>query len=160
MRTMTPARAARFVALTALACLGTATVAGAADDFADGCVSCHVVTKDRKDHRISTALKAWTAGKVSPKLLANSKAAMPAGAPALKGKHPSATDSLEDIPTGCLDCHDGGSKKAPPFARLMHLVHLTGTKNDFVEKFKGDCTACHKLDAKTGAWSVAGGAEK
>jgi hypothetical protein len=37
----------------------------------------------------------------------------------------------------------------------MHLVHLTGgTDNVFVSTFKGDCTHCHKLDAKTGAWSL------
>ena len=69
----------------------------------------------------------------------------------LKGKHPSAEDSLEDIPNACLDCHDAGSKKAPPFGQLLHLVHLTGANNEFVTTFKGDCTHCHKLDAKTGA---------
>ena len=63
-----------------------------------------------KDERLSTLLKAWTAGKVSPSLLAKSKVARPAGV-ALKGKHPAATDSLEDIPNACLDCHDAGSKR-------------------------------------------------
>jgi hypothetical protein len=160
MSTISLGRTVRTFFLAALAFGAASSVAFAADDFANGCVSCHVVGKDGKDHRISTALKAWTAGKVSPQLLAHSKASMPAGAPALKGKHPSAADSLEDIPAGCMDCHDGGSKKAPPFDRLIHLVHLTGAKNDFVEKFKGDCTACHKLDTKTGEWRMAGGAEK
>jgi len=106
------------------------------------------------------ALKAWTAGKVEPGLLAQSKATAPAGV-TLKGKHPAAEDSVEDIPAACLDCHDAASKKAPPFSRLLHLVHLTGgVKNVYVTTFKSDCTNCHKLDAKTGEWSIPSGPEK
>ena len=124
------------------------------------CVSCHVLDKaTNKDHRLSTLLKAWTAGKVSPDLLAKSKAAMPAGV-ALKGKHPAADDALEDIPSACLDCHDAGSKKAPPFSLLMHTVHLTGAKNEFVTTHKSDCTACHKLNTTTGEWTLPSGPEK
>jgi cytochrome c553 len=111
------------------------------------------------DHRLSTALAKWTAGKVDAGLLAKAKAAAPAGL-ALKGKHPAAEDSLEDIPSACLDCHSADSKKAPPFARLMHLVHLTGANNTYVANFKGDCANCHKLDGKTGEWSLPSGAEK
>lgn len=136
------------------------TTVRAADAFPVACVSCHVVDKATgKDHRLSTALKAWTAGKIDAELLAQTKASMPAGV-ATKGKHPAADDSLEDIPSLCMDCHDAGSKKAPPFMRLMHLVHLTGAKNPFVTTFKGDCTACHKLDTKTGEWSIPSGPEK
>ena len=132
----------------------------AADPFPKGCVSCHTVDKTKgTDHRLSTALAQWTASKVDPGLLAQSKASAPAGV-ALKGKHPAAEDSLEDIPNACLDCHDPGSKKAPPFSQLLHLVHLTGANNTFVTTFKGDCTHCHKLDAKTGAWSMPSGPEQ
>lgn len=134
--------------------------AHAADAIPNACVSCHIVDKaTAKDHRLSTALKAWSAGKIDAELLAQTKASMPAGV-AAKGKHPSAADSLEEIPALCMDCHDAGSKKAPPFTRLMHLVHLTGARNEFVTTFKGDCTACHKLDAKTGEWSIPSGPEK
>jgi len=136
------------------------TIARAADAFPQACVSCHVVDKATgKDNRLGTALKAWTAGKVDPELLAQTKASMPAGV-AVKGKHPGADDALEDIPGACLDCHAPDSKKAPSFTRLMHLVHLTGTKNAFVATHKGDCTTCHKLDTKTGEWSVPSGTEK
>ena len=136
------------------------TSLAAADAYPQGCVSCHAVDKaTNKDQRISTLLKDWTAGKVSPDLLAKSKAAMPAGV-ALKGKHPAASDSLEDIPNACLDCHDAGSKKAPPFALLMHSVHLTGAKNLFVMHHKSDCTSCHKLNATTGEWTLPSGPEK
>ena len=133
----------------------------AADAFPKGCVSCHTVDKAKgADHRLSVALAQWTAGKVDADLLAKSKASAPTGV-VLKGKHPAAEDSLDDIPNACLDCHDPGSKKAPPFSQLLHLVHLTGgTNNGFVSTFKGDCTHCHKLDAKTGVWSMPSGAEQ
>lgn len=132
----------------------------AGDPFPKGCVSCHTVDKAKgTDRRLSVALGQWTAGKIGTGLLAQAKASMPAGV-ALKGKHPSAADSLEDIPNACLDCHDSGSKKAPPFSQLLHLVHLTGGANNaFVTTFKGDCTHCHKLEAKTGTWSMPSGAE-
>jgi ferredoxin len=137
--------------------------ARAADTMPNACVSCHVVVtepgKPSQDHRLSTMLKAWTAGKVDADLLAKSKAAMPAGV-ALKGKHPSADDALEDIPTNCLDCHGSDSKKAPPFSKLMHLVHLTGKDNAYVTTFKGDCRTCHKLNVQNGEWSMPSGAEK
>ena len=155
-RPFTPA----FLLLTALTALPTLGLA-AGDPFPKGCVSCHTVDKAKgTDHRLSVALAQWTAGKVDAGLLAQSKASAPAGV-VLKGKHPAAEDSLEDIPGACLDCHDSGSKKAPPFSQLLHLVHLTGgTNNAFVTTFKGDCTHCHKLDAKTGAWSMPSGPEQ
>ena len=87
----------------------------AVDPYPNGCVSCHVLDKSKgKDERLSVALNQWTAGKIEPGLLAKSKASAPAGL-TLKAKHPAADDSLEDIPGACLDCHDTGSKKAPPF---------------------------------------------
>ena len=147
-----------FLLLSSLMAVSAPSLA--ADPFPKGCVSCHTVDKAKgADHRLSVALGQWTAGKVDPGLLAQSKASAPAGV-VLKGKHPSAEDSLEDIPNACLDCHDAGSKKAPPFSQLLHLVHLTGANNVFVTTFKGDCTHCHKLDAKTGAWSMPSGPEQ
>ena len=156
VRTMlTPA----FLSLAALLLLPMPGLA--ADAFPTGCVSCHTLDKAKgADHRLSTALAQWTAGKVDAGLLAKARASAPAGV-ALKGRHPSAGDSLEDIPNGCLDCHDSGSRKAPPFNQLLHLVHLTGgAENVFVSAFKGDCSHCHKLDARTGAWSMPSGPEQ
>jgi cytochrome c2 len=146
--------------LVALAALPMAGLA-AGDPFPKGCVSCHTMDKAKGvDNRLGVALAQWTAGKIDAGLLAQAKASMPAGV-ALKGKHPAAADSLEDVPNACLDCHDAGSKKAPPFGQLLHLVHLTGgTSNAYVTTFKGDCTHCHKLDAKTGAWSMPSGAQQ
>ncbi len=143
--------------LVALPTMGLAAV----DPYPNGCVSCHVLDKGKGvDERLSTALKAWTAGKIESGLLAKSKAAAPTGL-TLKGKHPAAEVSLEDIPGACLDCHDTGSKKAPPFVRLLHLVHLAGgVNNPYVTTFKSDCVHCHKLNSQTGEWSMPSGPEK
>lgn len=144
-------------ALVALPAMGRAAV----DPYPNGCVSCHVLDKGKNvDNRLSFALKDWTAGKIEPGLLAKSKAAAPAGL-ALKGRHPAALDSLEDIPGACLDCHDASSKKAPPFVRLLHLVHLAGgVNNAYVTTFKSDCMHCHKLNTQTGEWSMPSAPEK
>jgi cytochrome c551/c552 len=151
--------AASVLAMT----LVTAPTTGlaAVDPYPNGCVSCHVLDKSKGvDNRLSVALKEWTAGKIEPGLLAKSKAAAPTGL-TLKGKHPSAEDSLEDIPGACLDCHDAGSKKAPPFGRLLHLVHLAGgVNNAYVTTFKSDCMSCHKLNTQTGEWSMPSAPEK
>jgi hypothetical protein len=151
---------AASVLLALLVALPT-TGSAAVDPNPDGCVSCHVLDKAKGvDHRLSVVLREWTAGKIEPGLLAKSKASAPAGL-ALKGKHPATEDSLEDIPGACLDCHDAGSKKAPPFARLLHLVHLVGgVNNSYVTTFKSDCMHCHKLNTQTGEWSMPSGPEK
>lgn len=144
-------------ALVALPTMGAAAV----DPYPNGCVSCHVLDAGKNvDHRLSVAMKEWTSGRIEPGLLAKSKAAAPAGL-VLKGRHPAAEDSLEDIPGACLDCHDAGSKRAPPFVRLLHLVHLTGgVNNAYVTTYKSDCMHCHKLNTQTGEWSMPSAPEK
>jgi len=134
----------------------------AADAFPRGCVDCHVAGPPGTalDARLSTQLKSWSSGKVDAALLATAQAAAPAGLK-LKGKHPDAEDALEDAPNGCLDCHSGDSKKAPPFASMMHRIHLVGgEQNRFMTVYQGECTHCHKLDAARGAWSMPSGPEK
>jgi len=132
----------------------------AADSHPNACVDCHIVYQDMGlDTRLSVQLEAWTAGRIEPDLLAKSHASAPAGT-RLLGRHPTAEDATTDIPAACLDCHGGNSSKAPPFARLMHLIHLTGgAQSPFMTVFQGECTHCHKLDAQTGAWSVPSSAE-
>ena len=124
------------------------------DPFPNACVSCHVNMPEQKlDARFSTLLKGWNE-KVEPALLEKAQAAAPAGV-VLKGKHPAATSSLKNIPAGCIKCHGRDSTKAPPFARLVHRIHLTGgDANHYMTLFQGECTHCHKLDAATGAWSI------
>ena len=50
---------------------------------------------------------------------------------------------------------------APPFARLMHAIHLVGAQDShYMTFYQGECTHRHKLDQKSGAWSLPSGPEK
>jgi cytochrome c551/c552 len=130
------------------------------DAFPRGCVDCHIDRPDiGKDVRLSTILREWSE-KVPPVFLAKAQAASPEGV-ALKGKHPAVEQALKDIPAGCLACHGENSKTLPPLSRMMHLYHLTGGgENPYLSIFQGECTHCHKLDAKTGEWFLPSGPEK
>lgn len=129
------------------------------DMFPLGCVSCHQNFIDRNmDTRISTSLVNW-AETVQPGLLYKAQAASPDGV-VLVGKHPSAADSLTDIPKACIDCHGGMPKKAPVFSQMVHMIHLTGGKdNHFIAIFQGECTHCHKFNPNTGKWFLPSGTE-
>ena len=129
------------------------------DAFPNGCVDCHTATSKRGDTRISTLMTQWATA-VAPPLLEKTKAS--GGDPAkIKGKHPIVPKPGASVPLGCLTvCHKKGSTIAPAFATLMHSVHLTGAQNQYVTLYQGDCTHCHKLDPKTGAWRLPSGAEK
>jgi len=132
----------------------------AEDAYPGGCVDCHVnMPEAGVDARLSTALARWRE-EVDADLLAQAQSTMPEGV-RLRGRHPPAGRSLEDVPAACLKCHRADSKSAPAFARLLHLVHLTGgEENHFVTLFQGECTHCHKLDAATGEWSLPSGPQK
>ena len=79
----------------------------------------------------------------------------------IDGRHPRAGDSLADIPNACLECHGRDAEEAPPFARLLHAIHLTGgAESVFMTVYQGECTHCHKLDPASGAWSLASGPER
>lgn len=128
------------------------------DPFPQACVSCHIVLPDGMDVRLSTLMTHWMSG-VDSLLLATAQSAAPAGL-TLVGKHPAASPALADIPTGCLVCHGKTATLAPPFARLIHRIHLTGgNTNHFLSMFQGECTYCHKLDKASGAWSIPSGPE-
>jgi len=128
------------------------------DPFPVACVSCHTVLPDGRDVRLSTLTTQWTHG-VDSLLLAAAQSAAPQGL-VLKGRHPDVTSAFADIPARCLTCHARTSTMAPPFARLVHLVHLTpGPTNVYLSMFRGECTYCHKLDKATGAWSIPSGPE-
>ena len=92
-------------------------------------------------------------------LLVHARAAAPAGL-TLAGKHPAVPSALADIPAACMRCHGKASTTAPPFARLVHLVHLQGGEHShFMTMFQGECTHCHKLDPASGGWRIASGPE-
>ena len=132
----------------------------ATDPYPHGCVDCHINDVDQeRDTRFKTLLSSW-AERADPALLAKAQATMPTGA-VLKGKHPAVGSALQSVPAKCLPCHGKTSKTAPPFAALMHVIHLGGgADNSFLTVFQGECTHCHKLDGKTGLWNLPSAAEK
>jgi cytochrome c553 len=130
------------------------------DKFPNGCVDCHInMPNIKQDERISTLMSKWNK-KVETELLSKAQAAAGAGV-TLKGMHPSARESLKDIPAACITCHDKKNGTAPPLAALLHVIHLTGgDDNHFLTIFQGECTYCHKMNVATGAWAVPSGPEK
>jgi hypothetical protein len=135
----------RAVVLFAIAALAAVTFAAppatpraipgitAKDAFPQACVSCHMKVPDG-DMRLSAMLSK------------------------LPKKHPAI--NAKDIPASCRKWHAAASKKIPPLAPLLHRIHLGKDKGLFLSKFQGECTHCHKLDRKTGVWSMPTGAEK
>jgi hypothetical protein len=130
------------------------------DKFPLGCVDCHINMPDiNKDERISTLMSKWNK-KVESKLFVKAQAVAPAGV-TLKGIHPMVPASVKNIPNSCSACHSKTSKTAPPLANLLHIIHLSGgEENHFLTIFQGECTYCHKMDPKTGTWSIPSGPEK
>ena len=129
------------------------------DAYPNGCVDCHVSSKDG-DMRLSTRMSTLTTAVPAP-LLAKTRAAS-ADASKIKGKHPVVPNVKTNTPQTCLAaCHKTGSTIAPPLGQLMHAIHLVGgAQNKFLTSYQGECTHCHKLDQKTGVWKVASGPEK
>jgi hypothetical protein len=132
----------------------------APDRYPQGCVDCHINNAEMKlDTRFSTLMNRWSE-KVEPGLLAKAQASAPKEM-ILRGKHPKATSALKDVPAKCLVCHGKTSKIAPPFANMIHTIHLTGGgRNHFLTVFQGECTYCHKLDSSSGHWTLPSAPEK
>jgi len=94
-----------------------------ADDFPNGCVSCHVVLPDGADKRLAAVLD--EIGHLS-----------------LKGK-------VARVPADCIACHE--KKSDTKFSVLVHQAHFgSPEKNIFIERFGGDCRHCHAVDGETG----------
>jgi hypothetical protein len=124
------------------------------DAFPNGCVDCHIVYQEMNmDTRISTLMQQWNE-KVEPRLLAVAQATAQ-GEIVLKGIHPVISEVGGNIPADCLNCHDKETTTAPPFAQMLHAIHLSGgEQNPFLTLFQGECTHCHKIDLTKGHWSV------
>ena len=124
------------------------------DPFPRGCVDCHInYVEMEMDTRFSTLLNQW-AESVEPGLLERARNSA-AGDLVLQGRHPVDDAMLDDIPAGCIACHGRESDIAPPFASMIHNVHLVGgEENHFMTQFQGECTYCHKLDMTTGQWTM------
>jgi hypothetical protein len=129
------------------------------DAYPNGCVDCHVAGKEG-DLRMSTLMAKWTSAP-SPALVEKARAASAVPAK-IKGKHLPVPNVKANVPQTCLAaCHKKGSTIAPPFAQLMHTIHLVGgSQNRFMTANQGECMHCHKLDQKTGTWKVASGPER
>lgn len=126
VRDMSPVRVGveRLAAL-ALAAVAAIVVPAApqADDFPEGCVSCHVVLPDGADKRLEKVL-----GEV--------------GHRSLKGK-------VEEVPADCIACH--AKIDDPSFSSLIHTAHFDRAEaNVFLQRFGGDCRHCHVMDGATG----------
>ena len=113
----------------ALMLLGALAMTGAltetlADDYPDGCVSCHVQAET--DSRLNT-------------LLSNIG-------------HGRGGERTKEIPIGCNRCHaPDGSGNAPSIRKLVHSIHYEAAEqNRFVTQYGGDCRSCHSLDSATG----------
>jgi len=124
------------------------------------CINCHKNYPEmKKDFRLTVILAGWRNG-TDPDIFEKAKACAPEGV-TLKGRHPDISALVKTIPTDCLMCHSRNSTVAPPFAKLLHLIHLTGgAENGFLARANGTCTSCHKLDQKTGTWGLGSGEEK
>ena len=125
----------------------------AQDPFPRACVDCHVyLPAEKRDLRLTTLLKHMSV-KTEPSLLSRLSNITPGGKP-LQGRHPEVNSSKLSIPADCISCHKENSSSAPPFAGMMHLIHLSGENNHYLALFQGECGFCHKFDTKIGAWTV------
>lgn len=98
-----------------------------ADDFPEGCVSCHVVLHDGSDKRLEKALG--------------------------EAGHRSLDEKVEQVPADCAACHEKIGE--PSFATLIHTAHFAPADgNVFLQRFGGDCRHCHAMDGATGTTSV------
>ena len=125
------ARLSLFVAV-ALVSVMPATVS--ADEYPEGCVSCHVERTGKTDMRLSSLLA--QVGHTS-------------------------VERVRQVPRDCFRCHrpDEGSDD-PPFSALIHEIHYdVPTVNTFVTLYEGDCRQCHSMDAEEGEAVVKGGAK-
>jgi hypothetical protein len=124
------------------------------DSHPRACVDCHINYVEMKmDTRFSTLMNQWNQA-VEPGLLAKAQASAPKGI-VLRGKHPKADGVVASIPEKCLACHSKSATISPPFAGMIHNIHLVGGDNNhFLTMFQGECTLCHKLDLSTGFWRI------
>lgn len=117
-----PVRSAALVFVMTL--LAGAAGAAFADDYPEGCVSCHVGDEPKPSAAYRLDLQLAKLG------------------------HGKGGERTQDIPTGCYRCHasdgDGAAGKLGPY---IHVVHFRGgDKNPFLKKYGGDCSSCHRMD--------------
>ena len=112
--------------------------ASSADDYPQGCVSCHVEKPGATDLRLNTLLRAI-------------------------GHHYIRT--VEEVPGDCYRCHQPYEDRdylpfSPSLGDLLHAIHYqVPDGNTFVSQYGGDCQGCHVMDAEEGEARIKGGAK-
>ncbi|KPK55346.1 MAG: hypothetical protein PVI25_00405 [Gammaproteobacteria bacterium] len=95
-----------------------------ADEFPEGCVSCHVEKIGDVDFRLNTLLEQIGHRKV---------------------------DRLKQVPRDCGRCHTSDPTEEENFTAMIHEIHFDVPKiNLFVTRFDGACIHCHQVDTETG----------
>ncbi len=104
-----------------------------ADDYPNGCVSCHVEGSGALDMRINAVLDRLGHGK--------------------------AADRSKMIPTACDRCHvASGDGPATALRILIHRAHYTEPDvNLFTTQYNGSCLHCHSMDGATGKATIKSG---
>ncbi len=143
------------------------------DPWPKGCVDCHTSTDAKsKLARITVQLDNWNKAPAPDYLIAAAKAAVATqggNVAKVTGKHPvgGAMYKGKDIPgdpakkTECFMCHNPSNKDIPQLDIMLYLLKYgdfqggkfvtPATKNEFVTKYGGWCTACHALEVKDGS---------
>lgn len=115
----------RTATLCVAAVLGLAGLGiGHADDYPEGCVSCHVGDNPRPSSAYRLDLQLADLG------------------------HGKGGERTKEIPTGCYRCHaSDGEGAAGALGPYIHVIHFQGgEKNAFLRKYGGDCSSCHRMD--------------
>lgn len=124
-----------LLGLMVLTLIAGAVVGGKAyaDDYPNGCVSCHVEGTGALDMRINAVLDRLGHGK--------------------------AADRSKIIPAACDRCHaSSGDGPASALRNLIHRAHYTDpTANLFVTQYEGSCLHCHAMDGSSGKATVKSG---
>lgn len=121
-------RVARILAPVLLTVTGGIALA---DDYPQGCVSCHVATK-QQDMRLNVVFDHI--------------------------EHSMAGQRTLLIPTGCERCHADEKGVGGALSKLIHRSHYTDPiKEKFTGQFNGDCVSCHKMDTDTGQAEIRSG---
>lgn len=121
----------RVAGILALVLLILAGDLALADDYPQGCVSCHVATA-KQDLRLNMVLD--------------------------RIEHTLAGQRTLLIPTGCDRCHADEEGVGGALSTLIHRSHYTDPiDKKFITDFNGDCGSCHRMDTDTGEAEIKSG---
>ncbi|MGB5623467.1 MAG: hypothetical protein WBN65_13325 [Gammaproteobacteria bacterium] len=121
-------RVARVFGLMLLVVFGANA---AAEDYPQGCVSCHTNTDDG-DMRLNHMLQ--------------------------RVSHSMAGQRTLVIPDGCDRCHADADSIGGALSTLVHRAHYEDPVHEkFVNEFNGECRSCHAVDYETGKIGVKSG---